>query len=80
MDEKLPDPWDMPAVRAYILDKAHNRLDIARLYYQLMAWDMAERGFWKTINGTIMERYAVSGLKWIKREAWRMVPATAMGE
>ena len=51
-----------------ILDPAFTRRDVARTYAILISKGHRE---FKGINGAIVERWSMSGLQWIKKQAWK---------
>jgi len=64
-----------PTILREIANPKMKRADIAATYAFLIR-DMLDRGYqpaWTTINEAIMERWSLSGLKWIKNRAWRLV-------
>lgn len=56
-----------------IQNKSNKQADIIRLYAEAIHYHL-DSDFcydWHTINAAIMERWSKSGLKRIKREAWK---------
>lgn len=51
-------------------DKAFNRDSVALTYAMAMA--SSEPTDWKAVNESIMKRWSVSGLKYIKERAWKL--------
>ena len=45
------------------------RLAVARSYRWALALGLATD--WKTVNEAIIARWSISGLAWIKKEAWK---------
>lgn len=48
--------------------KEVKRKDIAQTYR--LAMESSEKINWKEINKAIIKRWSISGLKWIKEQAW----------
>jgi hypothetical protein len=56
-----------------IADPKMKRADIAATYAFLIRQQTQERPDWPKINGAIIERWSMAGLKWIKNRAWKLV-------
>jgi hypothetical protein len=55
---------------ATVNDWGTTRRDVAADYAASLVY--GKREDWATINMAIIERWSPSGLKWIKREAWKL--------
>lgn len=57
---------------ADIRDRANTRDDIAVMYAEYLNRDHWD---WSVINGAIVERWSMSGLRYVKDKAWRLAEA-----
>ena len=55
-----------------ISERRRTRRDIADLYGIAIRIDFGQTD-WSVVNHAIMDRWSISGLKWIKRLAWGAV-------
>jgi hypothetical protein len=53
-----------------IADPIVKRLDVAKTYALALRSSECERVNWKKINYAIVERWSISALEWIKKQAW----------
>ena len=59
-------------IMATIENRKMTRREVAEVYalgVRLRAYNILD---WRRVNTAIVERWSVSGLTWIKREAWKM--------
>lgn len=54
-----------------IANPAMKRKDVAMSYRLILHSEGRERVNWRTVNAAVIDRWSVSALEWIKREAWR---------
>lgn len=52
-----------------VADKRMKRCDIAQSYR--LAMMSSEKTDWKRVNESIINRWSLFGLNWIKKEAWK---------
>jgi len=53
-----------------IANRSFKRLDIARTYYLAMKSSERDKVNWEKVNKAIIERWSMSGLEYIKTQAW----------
>ncbi len=63
------------ALLAEIADTVFKRKDVAQTYAMALMSSERDKVDWKKVNAAIVERWSVSGLKFIKEAAWKMVEA-----
>lgn len=67
-------PWELAGCESTLLqeiaDEAFKRRDVAKTYHLALRSSERDRIDWKKVNRAIIERWSVSGLNWIKEQAW----------
>lgn len=51
-----------------IANRKMYRKDVAKTY--CLALKSSEKTEWRTVNMAIIDRWSISGLEWIKKQAW----------
>lgn len=70
---QVPEPLDTAAIAEWITTRARTRKDVAALYAVALRMGPFVAVDFPTVNRMIVNRWSVSGLKWIKKLAWEAI-------
>ena len=70
---QVPEPLTTKAIADWIDDPKKHRRDVAALYAVALRMGPFVDVNFSAVNHAIVERWSLSGLKWIKALAWKAV-------
>jgi hypothetical protein len=66
-----------PSTPVEMVGEVRNRLEMARVYAELLGTKPLLSVDWATLNRAILARWSLRGLAWIKRQAWFLAARAA---